>query len=44
MQSFVEIGVPVLETKMFEGITMHGHDGRLDHVTWIIYIPIGSPY
>ena len=26
------------------GITIYGHGGHLGHVTWIIYIHIGSPF
>ena len=40
MPSFVEIGPPVLEKKIFED----GHGGHLGHVTWISYIYIGSPF
>ena len=40
MPSFVEIGPPVPEKKIFEGFTIYGHGGHLGHVTWIIYIHI----
>ena len=36
MPSFIEIGPPVPEKKIFEGF-LHG-------VTWIIYIHIGYPF
>ena len=39
---FVEIGPPVPE--IFEGFfTIYGHGGHLGHVTWNIYVHIGSP-
>ena len=45
MPSFVEIGPPVLEEKIFEGFfTIYGHGGHLGHVTCISYIHIGSPF
>ena len=46
MPSFVEIGPPVLEKKVFDGFfTIYGHGGHLGHVAWIIYILyIGSPF
>ena len=45
MPSFIEIGPPVLEKKIFEGFfTIYGHGGHLGHVTWIIYILIGYPF
>ena len=34
--SFVEIGPPVPEKKIFEGFTIYGRDGHLGHVTSII--------
>ena len=40
MPSFIEIGPPVPEKKIFEG----GHGGHVGHVTWIIYIHIGYPF
>ena len=43
MQSFVEIGSPVLEKKI-RFFTIYGHGGHLGHVTWIIYIHIGSHF
>ena len=47
MQSFVEIGSPVLDKKSLDIIrvfTIYGHGGHLGHVTWIIYIHIGSHF
>ena len=40
--SFVKIGSPVLEKKIFEGFLLHG--GHLGHVTWTIYINFRSPF
>ena len=35
--SFVEIGLPVPEKKIFEGVfTIYEHDGHLGHVTSIV--------
>ena len=34
--SFVEIGLPVPEKKIFEGFTIYGRGGHLGHVTIII--------
>ena len=37
IQSFVEIGLPVPEKKIFEGfLTIFGHGGHLGHVTSIM--------
>ena len=37
MPSFVEIGPPVLEKKIFEGFfTIYGHGGQIGHVTSIM--------
>ena len=37
MSSFVEIGPPVLEKKIFDGFYhIYGHGGHLGHVSWII--------
>ena len=46
MSSFVEIDLPVLEKKIFEGFLpyIYGHRGHLGHVTWIIYIHIDNPF
>ena len=45
MQSFVEIGSPVLKKKNISRVfTIYGHGGHLGHVTWIIYIHIGSDF
>ena len=46
MPSFVEIGPPVLEKKIFEGFlpNIYGHGGHLGHVTWIFYIHICYPF
>ena len=45
MPSFVEIGPPVPEKKIFEGFfTIYGHGGHLGPVSWIIYIYIGSNF
>ena len=35
--SFVKIGPPVLEKKIFEGFTIYGRGGHLGHVTRIMY-------
>ena len=44
MPSFIEIVPSVPEKKIFEGFfTIYGHGGHLGHVTWNIYINIGSP-
>ena len=42
--SFVEIGSPVLEKKIFEAFTIYGHGGHLGHVTWTICANFGSPF
>ena len=34
--SFVEIGLPVPEKKIFKGFTIYGHDSHLGHVTSIM--------
>ena len=39
--SFIEIGPPVPEKKVF---TIYGHNGHLGHVTWTIYTNFSSPY
>ena len=44
MPSYIEIGPPVPEKKIFEGFLPYGHGGHLGHVTWIIYIHIGYPF
>ena len=45
MPSFVEIGSPDPEKKIFKGIlNINGHGGQLGHVTWIIYEHIGSHF
>ena len=47
MPSFVEIGLPVLENKLFEGFlpyTVYVHGCHFDHLIWIIYIHIGYPF
>ena len=45
MPSFVEIGPPVLEKKIFEGfLPYNGHGCHLGHVTWIFYIHICYPF
>ena len=45
MPSFIEIGPPVLEKKIFLRVfTIYGYGGHLGHVTWIIYIYIGYPF
>ena len=41
--SFVEIGPPVPEKKIFMVFTIHVHGGHLGHVTWTIYINFRSP-
>ena len=42
--SFVVIGLPVPEEKIFKGFTIYGHDGHLGHVTWTIYTNFRSPF
>ena len=42
MPSFFEIGKLVPE--IFEGYYHYRHGGHLGHVTWIIYLHIGSPF
>ena len=44
MPSFVEIDPPVLEKKIFEGSLPYIGMAAIGHVTWIIYIHIGSPF
>ena len=44
MPSFVEIGLPVPEEKIFKDYTIYGHGGHLGHVTWTIYIHFRSPF
>ena len=46
MPSFIEIGPPVSEKKIFEGVffTIYGYGGHLGHVTWIVYIHVGYPF
>ena len=44
MLIFKIIGLPVLEKKIFKGLTIYGHGGYLVHVTWVIYINFGSPF
>ena len=46
MPCLVEIGPPVLDKifrRFLKGFTLYGHGGHLGHVTWIIYVYIGSP-
>ena len=40
--SFVEIGPPVLDKKIFMVFTIYEQGGHLGHVTWIIYINFRS--
>ena len=42
--SFVEIGLPVLEKKIFKVFTIYGRGGHLGHVTWTIYTNFRSPF
>ena len=43
--SFMEIGPPVLEKKIFEGFfTIYGRGGHIGHVTWTINIKFRSPF
>ena len=45
IRSFVEIGPPVTEKKIFFMIfTIYGHGGHLDHETWTVYINFRSPF
>ena len=44
MPSFVKIGPPVLEKKIFKVFTIYGRGGHLGHVTWTIYINFRSPF
>ena len=45
MPSFIEIGPPVPEKKIFEGFLPYmGMAAILVNVTWIIYIHIGYPF
>ena len=32
------------EDRFLKVFTIYGHGGHLGHVTWIIYIHIGSPF
>ena len=41
---WLEIGLPVLEKKIFKFLSIYGRGGHFGHVTWIIYIYIGSPF
>ena len=36
IQSFMKIGLPVLEKKIFKGFTIYGHGGHIGHVTRIM--------
>ena len=36
--SFVEIGLLVLEKKIFKGFTIYGHGGHIGHVTSIMFM------
>ena len=38
---FQDIGLPVLEKKIFK---VFGHGGHLGHVAWTIYINVRSPF
>ena len=43
--SFMEIGPPVLEKKIFLKVfTIYGHGGHLGQVTWTIYTNFRSPF
>ena len=42
--SFVEIGLPVLEKRIFKVFTIYGRGGHLGDVTWTIYINFHSPF
>ena len=42
--SFIEIGPPVPEKKIFKVVTIYGYDGHLGHVTWTIYTNFSSPF
>ena len=45
MRSFMEIGQPVQEKKIFKGFfTIYKHGGHLDHVRWTIYTNFGVPF
>ena len=44
MPSFVEIGPPVPEERIFKSFTIYGRGGNLGHVTCTIYINFGSPF
>ena len=44
LQSFVEIGQPVLEKTIFKVCTIYGHGGHVGHVTWTIHINFDSPF
>ena len=43
MFSVIAIGSAVPE-KQIRVLTLYGHGGHLDHVTWIIYINIGTHF
>ena len=42
--SFIEIGPPVPEKKIFKVFTIYGHGGHLGHVILTIYIYLSSPF
>ena len=42
--SFVEIGLPVPEKKIFMVFTIYGHGGHLGHMIWTIYINFRSRF
>ena len=42
--SFIEIGPPVPDKKIFKVFTIYGHGGHLGHVTWTIYTNFSSPF
>ena len=44
MPSFVEIGPPVLEKKIFEGFLPYMGMAAILVMCWISYIHIGSPF
>ena len=43
LQSFLEIGLPVMEKKIFEGV-LYGRGGHLRHVTQMQRTNFRSPY
>ena len=44
MPGFKIIGLLVLEKNIFKVFAIYSHGGHLGHVTWTIYINIGSPF